>query len=343
MNPRWQAFLNSRGAAPMADGVPDFPTEDESDCTLHDLSHLGLIAVSGEDAQSFLQGQLTNDVRELTDGHSQLSSHCSPKGRMLAVFRVWLLDDTYYLQPALERVADLVKRLRMFVLRAKVEIEDASDGPVRIGIAGDCASEALDGAGLGAPTAEGGLSTRADVSVIRLPGPTARFEVLGPAQTIIGLWDALGATARPSSRGHWELLNIRAGIPTVYTATADAFVPQMANMQLVDGVSFNKGCYTGQEVVARMQYLGRLKRRMYRAEVISDTPPHPGDPLHAAASTSEQASGRVVDAQRVGAARFEMLAVVEIAATESGDVRLGNADGPRLSFQPPPYGFPPEE
>jgi len=340
MNPEWQAFLSSRGAAPTTEGGSDFPMMDALDCTLHDLSHLGLIRVSGADAQTFLQGQLTNDVRELSDEHTQLSSHCSPKGRMLANFRIWRQGDAYYLQPALERVGDLIRRLRMFVLRAQVSIEDASDDLVRIGIAGDCAAASLEGADLAVPADEGNLQASGEVVVIRSPGPMPRFEIVGPTAALTAIWDRLAGTAGPSSHDHWALLDIRSGIPSVYTATADAFVPQMANMQLVDGVSFHKGCYTGQEVIARMQYLGTLKRRMYRAAVDTDTPPRPGDMLHTSTSTSEQASGRVVDARPAGPGRFELLAVVEISATQSGEVRLGDADGPVVRFESPPYGFP---
>jgi folate-binding Fe-S cluster repair protein YgfZ len=115
----------------------------------------------------------------------------------------------------------------------------------------------------------------------------------------------------------------------------------MANMQLIDGVSFTKGCYTGQEVVARMQYLGKLKRRMYVAEVDAEAAPAPGDVLHAPGSTSEQSPGWVVDARNAGPGRYQLLVVAEIASAESGEVRLG-ADGPALRLQPPPYGFPAE-
>lgn len=342
MNPEWQTFLSSRGAAPTANGGIEFPGAQPSACSLHDLSHLGLIAVSGADAETFLQGQLTNDVREISDEHSQLSSHCSPKGRMLASFRIWRQRETYFLQPTGERVADLVKRLKMFVLRSAVTIDDLSDGPARIGLAGDCAVAALQAAGLPVPAEIADLKADGELVVIRLPGPAPRFEIIAPVERMTGLWDTFCEQAQAGGRDDWALMDIRAGIPSVYNATADAFVPQMANMQLVDGVSFTKGCYTGQEVIARMQYLGKLKRRMYHAEVQTVEPPRPGDALHASASTSEQASGRVVDARPAGTGRFELLAVVEVAATESGEVRLGDANGPVLSFEPPPYGFPAE-
>jgi len=344
MNPQWRDFLGRHGAEWTVDGSARFPgtdsliPEDPKACTLFDLSHLGLIAVRGEDAESFLQGQLTNDIRELSTTHTQLSSHCSPKGRMLASFRVLRLGDAIYVQLPRERLPDTLKRLRRYVLRAKVTLEDASDALVRIGIAGDCAEERLAGQGLGLPERAEDLVTSGEVTVLRLPSPSPRFELIGPVDALAGLWEALSQDAGRGTADLWALHDIRGGIPTVYQETVDAFVPQMVNLQLIDGVSFTKGCYTGQEVVARMQYLGKLKRRMYWAEVETASPPRPGDELHAPTSTSEQASGRVVDARASGPGCYELLAVVEIDAAEGGEVRLG-PQGPLLRLRPPPYGF----
>lgn len=345
MNPQWQDFLVARGARMAEDGALRPPATSESltlgagACALFDLSHLGLIAVRGEDAESFLQGQLTNDIREVTANHTQLSSHLSPKGRMLACFRVLRLGASIHLQLPRERLPDAVKRLRLYVLRAKVELADVSDELIRVGITGECAIQALQRQGLALPQRDEDLLTTGPVSVLRLPSPSPRFELIGPIEAMGGLWDALSQIATPGSPDLWALHDIRAGIPNVYGETVEAFVPQMVNLQLIDGVSFNKGCYTGQEVVARMQYLGKLKRRMYWGEIETDAPPRPGDALHAPNSTSEQASGRIVDARPSGRGRYELLAVVEIEAAEGGEVRLGE-QGPLLRLSPPPYGFP---
>ena len=347
MNTHWQDFLNRRGARVAEDGTIRFaeasqPQDSEpSACALFDLSHLGLIAVRGEDAESFLQGQLTNDIREVSPSHTQLSGHCSPKGRLLACFRVLRLGEGIHLQLPRERVADALKRLRLYVLRAKVTLEDVSDDLIRVGVAGDCAPSALERAGLAVPGRDEDLTTTGAISVVRLPSPSPRFELIGPLETMRVLWDALAQTATPSTADIWALHDIRGGVPNVYQETVEAFVPQMLNLQLIDGVSFNKGCYTGQEVVARMQYLGKLKRRMYWAEVEADTQPRPGEALYAPRSTSEQATGRVVDARPSGPGRFELLAVVEIDAAEGGEVRLAE-QGPLLRLRPPPYGFPQE-
>lgn len=345
MHPVWRDHLTASSARIDENGIPRFPDpgpDAAEGCRLFDLSHLGLLAVRGEDAFGFLQGQLSNDLRELSESHVQWSSHCSQKGRMLANFLVMRVGDTFYLQLPAERVPDLIKRLRMFVLRSRVSIEDASDELVRIAIAGDCAAGAVSACGLPVPESENGLAVADEIAVIRLPGATPRIAIIGPPEPLRAHWDALRAQATPENTDAWTLLDIRAGIPSVYNATADTFVPQMANMQLIDGVSFHKGCYTGQEIVARMQYLGKLKRRMYIGEVESETPPQPGDTLFSPDSSSQQGSGTVVAASPVDTGRYALLAVVEIQAAEAGEVRLSEG-GPLLRLEAPPYGFPVEE
>ncbi|NCA71453.1 MAG: folate-binding protein [Sphingobacteriia bacterium] len=340
MHPLWRETLMATPAQIDANGNVHFPARaahSETGPQLFDLSHLGLIAVQGADASDFLQGQLTNDVRELSPTHVQWSSHCSQKGRMLANFLLLRIHDTFHLQLPRERVPDLLQRLRLFVLRSRVTLTDASDELARFGLAGDGASALLSARGLPVPPLVNELALIDGLALIRLPG-SERFELIGPPEALRAHWEALSEVATPTDAAGWTLLDIRAGIPTIQTATADTFVPQMANMQLIDGVSFHKGCYTGQEVVARMQYLGKLKRRMYRAQVESATPPQPGDALFATASTSQQGSGTVVSATPIGPGQHELLAVVEIQAVESGEVRLGES-GPRLDFQPLPYAF----
>ncbi len=332
MSSQWRQFLAARSATATPAGASTF------DCALFDLSHLGLIRVHGGDAVTFLQGQLTNDIRELSETHTQLSGHCSPKGRLLAIFRVMRVGDDILLQLPRELLPRILDRLRLFVLRSNVSLSDASEDRVRIGLAGESAPELLTRRGLRVPRRENGLVTTDEVNVVHLPGPTPRFELIGGFEAISVLWEALAEKAEPGTPDAWALHDIRAGIPAVYEATIDAFVPQMANLQLIDGVSFTKGCYTGQEIVARMQYLGKLKRRMYIAEVDADEPPAPGDQIHSAASTSEQTSGRVVDARATGDGHYELLAVVEIDAAEAGDACLDEG-GPPLRFRPPPYGF----
>lgn len=342
MNNQWKAFLESRSARIDEEGNVQFPAAPaEADCALSDLTQLGLVTVSGPEAASFLQGQLTNDVVGLATDRSQIGGHCSPKGRMLAAFRIFKMDDEVYLQIPRNMVDAIVQRLKMYLLRAKATIENASDRLVAVGIAGDCAPSLLSSSLEAIPEHDNGLARSGELTTIRIPGgPVPRFEVLGPAPALGKLWDELAAVASVVNAEYWALSDIRAGIPSVFPETSDAFVPQMANLQLIDAVSFTKGCYTGQEVVARMQYLGRLKRRMYRAQVRADLLPRPGDALYCPSSSSEQATGRIVDARTNAKGDCELLAVVEIEAAEAGEVRLGGPEGPLLSFSEPPYGFP---
>ncbi len=340
MSPEWKTFLESRAARIGEDGSVHFgPSAELPACALFDLSQLALIAVEGEDAVSFLQGQITQDASLVSAGRSLLAGHCSPKGRLLASFRLFRRDDVILLQPPAELLTDVLKRLKMYVLRAKAQLRDASDDWVRIGLAGDCAPALLAARLDAVPGAPNEVTHCGAITCLRIAGPAPRFELVGPLDAIRPLWEALDGPATPSESAHWSLLDIQAGLPTVLPETVDAFVPQMTNLQLVDGVSFRKGCYTGQEVVARMQYLGKLKRRMYLAHADCATPPRAGDELFAANSASGQGAGRVVDARPVPEGGYDLLAVVEILSAEANDVHLLGPEGPQLSFRRLPYAF----
>lgn len=320
----WQDFLatQSFSEAPLGDS------------NLSDLSHLGLIRVSGDDKLTFLQGQLTNDINKVSDSLSQISSYCSPKGRMLTSFRIIQRGDELLLMLPVERLEATLKRLRMFVLMSKVTLEDASEQLLRIELNGRCTGT-LDTI----PTGDNAVINENGLTLIRLPGDRPRVQVIGEMNAIQPIWEKAAAQATLSSTDAWRLADIRAGLPTVYELTSEAFVPQMANMQLIDGVSFTKGCYTGQEVVARMQYLGKLKRRMYRVGFGTEQQPEPGTELYAPDSASGQGAGKIVDAAPSPEGGFEALIVTEIANAERGDMRLGDENGAVLNFLDMPYSF----
>ncbi|OOZ37094.1 YgfZ/GcvT domain-containing protein [Solemya velesiana gill symbiont] len=341
MNSEWKTFLESQSGQIDDNGGVNFQTtESQPACALFDLSHLGLVSVSGEDAEAFLQGQVTNNVQEVTESHSQMSSYCTPKGRMMANFRVIRHNRAYLLQMPLETMDAVTKRLPMFILMSKVEVKDASDELVSMGVAGDCALDLLSKRFSQLPENFGDALSEQEITMVCLPGESPRFELIGSAENMISLWSELAAGgAVAANRERWSLMDIRAGIPTVLKPTIEAFVPQMTNMQLIDGVSFTKGCYTGQEVVARMKYLGKLKRRMYLAQGDSEQPPAPGDELFSSISQSGQGAGRIVDAQPSPDGGYELLAVAEIASIEADDLHLSAADGPKLTFRELPYDF----
>ena len=387
MNSQWRDFLQTRGAQYDEAGLARFASAPrQADPALCDLSHLGLIAVTGADAATFLQGQVSNDLRQVSATRSLLAGYCTHQGRMLATFRLLRRGDTYYLLLPRTQLELVLKRLRMFVLRSQVVLTDASEELAALGLSGEQAAALLaavcpepstpQAAANSAPpapptpphpgqatpladtkTASPTPSASAspaqpalpaavndqtqigDLTLIRPAGACPRFLVLGPVPALTALWDHLAAEATPVNAEHWTLLDIQAGLPTVHPETREAFVPQMTNLQLVDGVSFTKGCYTGQEVVARMQYLGKLKRRLYLGEVTADQPPRPGDALFSPISESAQTAGTIVEASPMAEGRWALSLVAEIAAAADGRLSLGES-GPLIQVSEPPYGFP---
>ena len=343
MNPQWQAFLEQNGARITDDTVNDFgdPTGElhlfETGPVLCDLSHLGLIDVQGEDAATFLQGQFCNDVRLVTDQHSQLSGHCNPKGRLLASLRVFKREGHFYLQLPNSMREMLLKRLRMYVLRAKVTLDTVSADWVSFGLAGTGADQLLNAALATIPSQIDAVVTAAGCCVLRIPGPQPRFEIHGEISALRTLWTTLAAGARAVGTNIWSLLDIRSGIATIVPLTTEAFVPQMVNLQRVGAVSFTKGCYPGQEVVARMQYLGKLKRRMYRAHIATDTAPQPAEALYTSHTENGQDTGMIVAAQAAPQGGYEVLAVTQCAAVELGGILLGGPLGAPLRFLDLPY------
>jgi folate-binding protein YgfZ len=332
MNPAWKSFIE-QSPTPLAD------TGQTPECSLFDLSsQQGLLRLEGEDALTFMQGQFTNDSAKLAADHSQTSAICSPKGRMLALFRIIGNDKAWLLQMPHALLEGIRKRLQMFVLRSSLTITDASTDRVQIGLAGECAEQLITELLGNAPENTDEQLLSGQTSCVRLGGPLPRFLLVLPVDDAMAIWQKLAEKARPADHALWKLLAIRAGEPVVHADTAEAFVPQMLNLQQVNGLSFSKGCYTGQEVVARMQYLGKLKRRMYRARLKTTTPPRPGDELFSPQSASGQGAGRVVEAAPCDQDSWEILAVIEIAQIDS-DIHLGQADGPLLELLALPYSM----
>ncbi len=292
------------------------------------LTHIGVIKASGPDAASFLQGQLSNDIQAVQNT-SQLSGYCTAQGRLLALFRIMRQGDDFLLLLPQEILAPTLKRLSMFVLRAKVTLSAASDQAL-LGLAGPAAPEALRQIGLPAPTLPE-VAPEGLLHVMTVPGRASpRFIVLGPTDAVRGLWPVAGLA--PVGSQAWAWLDIDSGQPTIGSATSEAFVPQMVNLDLLNGVNFRKGCYPGQEIVARTHYLGRLKQRMYRASFAGPVPP-PGATL-TASNLPGQPAGTVVEAQRGPDGQVDLLAVVQISSHDEGVVTLQETP---LQFRELPY------
>ncbi len=302
---------------------------------LCDLAPLSVLSFAGADAEPFLQGQLSNDVKRLASGQWQATTFNSPKGRVLANFLLWREGDGYgALIP--QDVADPVrKRLSMYVLRSKVTVTDVSPSWVRYGLAGPASKAILDAHFGGAPA----MQTVTEAGGARMLGLGAeRWVILTPVAEAKSTETALSRHAAPTAFGLWQWLAIRAGEPMITAATQDQFVLQAVNLDALNGVSFDKGCYTGQEIIARTQYLGRLKERLFgwHARIASV---EPGSKLYSHVF-GEQSCGMVVNAAPGPDDGVDLLAVVQIAAVEAGDVRIGSLQGPLLEPTALPYPVP---
>lgn len=280
------------------------------------LGGFGLLKVEGADARAFLHAQLTVDVEQLAVDRARRAGWCSAKGRLLATFLLVPAGDGFLLQLSRDLVAPVAKRLAMFVLRAKVKVSDVTDWWPQYGIWGDGVVAGLEALGLRAPAEDLGVAQGNGRIAVRLGAD--RFLVLG---------DAVLVADAPEQ--DWMLEEIRAGLPTVTLATQDQLVPQMANFELIGGVDFRKGCYPGQEIVARAQYRGAVKRRLYRLR--SAAPLAPGQDLFSD-DLPGQASGTVVNA-----AAGEALAVLTIASVEAKAPIRASAGGDALEVLSLPH------
>lgn len=345
VNEMWKSFIQNQGAVLEGDHVQHFghPAEERRAAAhghvLVDLSDFSLIRARGDDTQNFLNGQLSNDIRQLDATHSQLASWCSPKGRMMVIFRLFRRGNDTLLQLPAALLENTLKRLRMFVLRAKVTLESVDAELVSIGLSGPDSKKILAEATGFAPSGDNGCETREDVSILSLPGSHPRYEIVAPTAVAEKLWERLKSKATPAGPAVWAWLDIMAGIPSVHPGTNEEFVPQMANLEVVGGVNFKKGCYPGQEIVARMQYLGKLKQRMYRAHVEGDVLPRPGDSIYAP-DFPGQSAGMAVEAQPSPDGGYDLLAVIQISSAGAGKLHLGSESGPQLTLQSLPYSLP---
>ncbi len=297
------------------------------------LADWGLIRATGADARSFLHGQLTQDMQLLAPGQARLAGYCSAKGRLLASFVVWpVAGDELLLACSADLLPVVLKRLSMFVLRAKCKLVDASGELALWGLAGAAAGATAHGLAPWAVAVDGARQ------VVRLPDATIdgtrvpRALQVQPIAEPAPLPAAIDADA-------WAALEARSGVVRIVAATTEQFVPQMVNLELVGGVNFQKGCYPGQEVVARSQYRGTLKRRGYL--LTGGVPMSPGQEVFHSADPTQPA-GLVALAGSLAPGRHDALVELKIAATTDGSLHLGAGDGPVLSLGALPYPLPAE-
>ncbi|OUM09245.1 folate-binding protein YgfZ [Pseudomonas syringae] len=294
------------------------------------LSHEGVLAVRGVDASKFLQGQLTCNLNYLNEDKSSLGARCTQKGRMQSSFRVVFEGDGCLLAMASELIEPQLLDLRKYAVFSKSRLTDERAAWVRFGLQdGDGALASL---GLDLPQETDTVVRAQELIAIRVS--PARAELWVRAEQADSVRSRLASQLAEGPLNDWLLGQIRVGIGQVFGSTREEFIPQMINLQAVGGVSFKKGCYTGQEIVARMQYLGKLKRRLYRLTLQGDEIPEPGtavfSPVHASAV------GNVVIAAQADQG-IELLAVLQGDAAEDGRIHLGSPEGAALQMSDLPY------
>ncbi len=294
------------------------------------LGYLGCIRVSGPDAATFLHSQLTNDFTRLGPTRARLAGFCSAKGRLQASFMAWRTSDAdIILACSADLLQATLRRLSMFVLRMKCKLSDASAQLPLFGLAGTAADALLQDctAWEKRETSEG--------TAIRLPAAAGHS---------LGLWSpkpdsTWSSAAAPSlSQEEWRWLQVRSGVPLVEAKTVDLFVPQMINFELIGGVDFQKGCYPGQEVVARSQYRGSLKRRMFLCDCEDSA--IAGQEVYSPSDPSQPVGVVANAAARPGRNGSTMLVELKLAALHQGELHLGRLGGPALSLGALPYVIP---
>ncbi len=347
----WLDFLTSEGAILSDSPIPEImqfehgtnaavsPASNEGMFT--SLSHLGVIAVEGEEAEDFLHNQLTSDIHGLDQTHACLTGYCSPKGRLLASLLVWRDAERLYLACPLEILPAIQKRLQMFVLRSKVKLSNLSSSFVLLGLA-QANPEHLRASFANLPEQPYGMVIHAGQTLIRLPNhhATPRYLWIAEIANATATWQKLKLNMQPAPTAWWRWTEIQAGTPQITLATQEKFVPQMINFELIGGVNFRKGCYPGQEIVARSQYLGKLKRRMLLAHC--DQQDHlqvkSGDEIFSEEDPS-QPCGMVVNAECSPDGCIDCLIEIKLE-TRQQKLYLHTATGPQLQLNKLPYGIP---
>ena len=339
----WPAFLEQQGAhIEAANGAEvryfgTAATAELPDNFVAPLTDLGLISLSGDDAASFLHNQITNDVEKLDLATARLAGYCTPKGRLLATFLMWKDAGQIVLQLPRAIQPPIQKRLQMFVMRSKAKLADVSEQYVALGLAGNAAAAALQQWFPQLPAQAYSKIDNENGTLVRVADSrqAPRYQWITSVEQAIAAWPVLTQKLTAVGTHAWRLTDIYAGVPVITQPTQEQFVPQMINFELIGGVNFKKGCYPGQEIVARSQYLGKLKRRSVLA-LVDSADVRAGAEVFSSEDPG-QPCGMVVNAEPAGAGRSACLVEIKLAASDNGTIHLGAVDGPVLQLQSLPY------
>ncbi len=294
------------------------------------LHGFGLFKVIGDDADTFLQGQLTCDLEQLNDGHHCLAAYLTPQGKTLALFRMFRYDNAIYCVLPKALIPPMLQRLRMYVMMSDVKLVDLSDEWPLYGLVGSDVSPAL------------GLSDGEVMAVEKGAwlsfGSRALYVGSRQEESLI-LAEREITDVEKGAESDWVQADIYAAIPNIYAQTQEEFIPQMLNLDCLGGISFKKGCYTGQEIVARTHYRGRLKRRLFVAKVSALQTPQPGDDLYSLVDETGQSAGKIVDAVSQEKGECLISCVLKIDQQAKGQIALQKDGKETLRFLDLPYAL----
>lgn len=341
MNNEWKKFLIDRGAQIDADGHINFNNEIKPEAAwICPIIGIGSIEFTGADTAEFLQGQVTCDINLLSDTKSSIGAYCNAKGRAISVFRVFRFAQSFYWLMSEDLTPAVIKRLQMYVLRCDVKINAQSDQWCLMGISPIPPELPIDPTKiLTSPAELDQFKSTKDIAMFRPSQYSDRMLLWGKPEAVMAIWDDLSESQHyvPLSPLKWQHANILDGIPEINSETCERFIPQMINLDALQGISFKKGCYTGQEIVARMHSLGKLKKRMFLATTESNNAYPPNTPIYDLNDTVNQSVGNIVTTACSNAKGQDLLAVLQLANADSNQLRIGNIEGEKLKIRDLPY------
>lgn len=355
LSPNWIEFLNSQNA--QLDEVGQIKTfgapEIEHYLIKHgpvvtSQNHQALLKVSGKDAFDFLQGQLTADLKDVNDNRAQFSAYCDPQGNVLALFLVFKYKDDYFLSFDFTLAESIQKRLQMFIMRSEVTLTDMRQEIIHIGFAGE----------FGDLDVQRRLDTKikevfecgyldnqemADVLMVKVPGPYHRYEIFGPADQVIKAWQEIRINSDVTNAEDWKLLNIAAAVPTINACTTGKFTAQFLNLDKFDAINFKKGCFPGQEIIARIHYRGKITKRMLRLRTESVVEFESGEELTLTDEAGKSHKLTVIACGKDILQGSILNAVGTLRSLDAAQGDLKTENGDLVTIEPLPYKITEEE
>lgn len=337
----WKTFLLSEGARIEDNIVQNFgdPQHEAkpalTDNIIVDLSNFAVMKIAGTDAATFLNSQFTSDMTQLSNGKVQLSAWCNPKGQVIANFIIVNPDDNYYLLLPQEMKDSIIRRLKMYVLRAEVTIEDCYDSMQCMGLKITDIEQMEDITIADSLTESTHAIRQNDLVLFSLPVNRKRKIIFGPMDALRNVWLQLSKKCTHTGSQYWQLYDVLDGLPWIQAETTETYLPQLLNLDHLQGLSFDKGCFPGQEVIARLHYRGKYKQRLFIANINTESVIKPGTKIYT--ESGNQNIGTIINSVNHPIEVQYALAILNVEHAFSKQLHLGDTNGPLLKISTPAY------